>query len=140
MILPLNHAEVPTLDPQGLPDLRLVQKADEAVVLDELGEHLTKTFPAGPVTDALRNELLHLCVRFLFETLERDVAALDPRGLLERLVAQHEALLRSIESTRLTIPTRFNASATCRRWSNASAMSCLNATRPLWRFGWRSNT
>jgi hypothetical protein len=108
MILPLNQAKIPTLDPAGLPDLRLVQEADEAVVLDELGEHLTQTteLPTGPIAGPKRNEVLHECARFLFEALESYVATLDPRGLLEWLVAHHEALLKSIETTRLTIPTR----------------------------------
>ena len=108
MILPLDPATTPTLDPSGLPDLRLVQEADEGVFLDELGDHLTRTkgLAIGPITDDRRCELLNDCAGFAFEDLVASVSTVDPRGLLERLVAAHEALLYEVESTRLTIPTR----------------------------------
>ena len=58
-----------TLDPTGLPDLRLVQEADENEVLDELGEHLSKTLSLsiGVIPSNQRNNVLHECVGFHFK-------------------------------------------------------------------------
>lgn len=107
-ILVSNTLRSPTLDRRGLPSFRKVQEADENDLLDEAGEYLIqeKGYAIGPIARDCRVAVLNSVVQYLYSRLERLVASLDPAGLLEDLVARHEAILQEIAQVRLTIPTR----------------------------------
>ena len=88
--------ELPEIDPRGLPPLRAVQDADEAVVLNQLGEWLRGggKWSVGPVRTEERCPLLNEAVSLLFNRMARRIARLSPEGLLEELVLHHEAIQR----------------------------------------------
>ncbi|MBN3887666.1 MAG: hypothetical protein HWQ43_00285 [Nostoc sp. JL31] len=98
----------PELDNAGLLPYRKVQAADEDELLDELGNYLSsvKNLKEGAIPDDKRTEVLQETVGFFYQELEKLVASLDPKGLLEYLIAYHEAIVYETEHHRLTIPTR----------------------------------
>lgn len=98
----------PVLDPRGLPDARKVKLADENMLLDELGEQLfdEPVHEDTAIPDCQRTATLQRVVGFYYGKLQKLVASLNPDGLLERLIAQHEALLREEAVQRLMITTR----------------------------------
>lgn len=108
MLLMLNVALTPQLDPRSIPPYRPIQVGEIDDVLDTVGHHFTKTvaMPAGPVPKEKRNEILKQAVTILYKRLEKLVGTLNPKGLLEWLVAKHEAVVREDAFLRLTIPTR----------------------------------
>jgi hypothetical protein len=88
-----------------LPAYRSVQKADTDALLDEAGDHIARTFepPVGPLEGQLRTTVLNDVVRFHYEQLEREVSVFSPAGLLESLLAQHEATVRREAVERRTL-------------------------------------
>lgn len=101
-IIALDLGTATELDPRGLPPYRPVCEADRTGLLDELAIHLKMSeFPTGTATGAQRAQLLDLVVKFFYGQLEALVATLDPAGLLEDLIAQHEALVYSHASHEL---------------------------------------
>jgi hypothetical protein len=93
----------------ALPPYRKIQEADESEILDEVGEHLhtIARVPVGRIPDHQRLNVLNThVVAPLYAELERLVASLDSEGLLEWLVAHHEAITRDIAFHHLQIPTR----------------------------------
>jgi hypothetical protein len=108
MLLMLDVARNPELDPRSIPPYRPIRTGEMDDVLDVVGHHFTKTMamPVGPVPKDKRNEILNQAVTILYKRLEKLVGTLDPKGLLEWLVAEHEAVVREDALRRLTIPTR----------------------------------
>ncbi|MDP9226375.1 MAG: hypothetical protein M3P18_21550, partial [Actinomycetota bacterium] len=91
----------------GLPKLRLIQDADFSEVLDDLGVELRRTgMSVGPIADDQRLSVLADAVQWAFAELEARIVTLQPEGLLEWLVGQHEALLSRQAHEYLTTPTR----------------------------------
>jgi hypothetical protein len=92
---------------EGLPQLRMLQDPDYSEVLDELGDELRRRgMPEGPIDNVQRLDVLRDAVEWAFDQLEREIATLDPRGLLEWLIAQHESVLLRQAQERLSTPTR----------------------------------
>lgn len=96
------------LDPRGLPGIRLEQEADVEVCEYRLGSFLLveKGLPPGVLPAEQRRAVLKDALAFALNELARLVASLSPEGLLEGLVAQNEALTRSLAFERLTLPTQ----------------------------------
>lgn len=107
-LTPIDVARHPEADTTGLPPVRLVQEADEQVVLDELGEHMRSVvgLATGPVAVAALDGVIKSAVRFLFGCLERLVRSLSPTDLLEWLISHNEALVCRDAVERLSLPGR----------------------------------
>jgi hypothetical protein len=103
-----NSARNPRLVPTETVSPRYVQPADEQMLLDEIGKHLTCTlkWPVGPVVDADRPRLLNEVVSFLFQRLESLVRQLSPNILLESLVELNEEMVHDDAFARFQLPTR----------------------------------
>ncbi|WP_147286267.1 hypothetical protein [Streptomyces parvulus] len=90
------QAQPMLLRPGPLPAARLVQPAVSAVVLDELGEWLTaEGIELGSVPDDKRLEVLNKTVQHYFQRIQAVIAGLAPEGLMNQLMARHEALIRA---------------------------------------------
>lgn len=107
-LLFLDSAINPELDDRGLLPYRKVQSADEDELLDELGNYLSSVekLKEGTIPDDRRTDVLNKAVGFFYRELEKIVASLNPKGLLEYLIAYHEAIVHEVAENRLTIPTR----------------------------------
>lgn len=107
-LLFFESTAVPEIIADGLPDYRSLQEADENELLDELGDYLTRHegMQIGPIPSEKRTLVLQKAVTFLYEQLRALVATLNPRGLVEWLVAHHEAAIRHSVFHAITIPTR----------------------------------
>ncbi|MCX5035430.1 MULTISPECIES: hypothetical protein [Streptomyces] len=84
------------LRPGRLPVARLVQPAVSAVVLDKLGEWLAADgIPQGTVSEDKRLDVLNKTVQHYFQRIQDLIAGLAPEGLMNQLMARHEALIRA---------------------------------------------
>jgi hypothetical protein len=103
-----HTGEVPTLRTGPLPDARLRQDADSSCALDEMAQILLPRLdrPVGPVPVGERTTVLNAAVETHYQLMCSAVAALRPDGLLEELVARHEALLRREELQRRQLGSR----------------------------------
>jgi hypothetical protein len=101
----------PTLRDGPLPRSRLRQDADSSQALDEMGAILVPDLglPPGPVPKGDRTKILNQAVDIHYRLLVQTVASLDPEGLLEELIARHEALLRRDELQRRKLGSRIAA-------------------------------
>ncbi|HXM36344.1 MAG TPA: hypothetical protein VN920_14215 [Pyrinomonadaceae bacterium] len=101
----------PPLDPGKLPSFRKLQQAEESELLDQLGQHVRDEIklPRGRIAPNERTAVLRQVVDFYYRKLQRLVVTLDPRQLLERLIAQHEAMVNSTAMHKLQMPTRLAA-------------------------------
>ncbi len=102
----LSHLDgiiAPDLDARDLPPHRHVQGAAEREVFDELADYLRgrPDIRAGQVPDDRRIEVLDAVAAFHYRALEQLVAMLSPDGILEWLLAYHEALVQQDAHTRL---------------------------------------
>jgi len=107
-LLSVDSEESPELDQTGLPKWREVQEGDEEEVLDEVGKFLEEKqrLGVGPVPPGERVRVLNTAVGACFERLQEELRSLRPDGLLEWLVAHHEATTRESALQRLTLPTQ----------------------------------
>jgi len=105
-IFTLNVANNPELCPLDSPSFRPVQEADEHELLDEVGAHLRGSGWKGQITGTHRTEVLNSAVEYCFQRMVQQVKELSADGLLEFLVAHHEATTLAEARHRLTIPTR----------------------------------
>lgn len=118
-----NENRDPEVDSRGLPDVRLVDACDEQDLLDELGVYLTevKRLPAGDVPNEQRINVLNDVVAWYYLQLQSVIESLNPNGLIEWLVAHHEALLCEKARSRLVLPTRLACFETraslCDKWA-----------------------
>lgn len=110
MLMLIPESE-PPLDPGQLPSARKVQPTEESELLDQLGRHLRSEIklPVGKIADNERTAVLGQVVDFYYGQLQRLVASLNPIELLERLIAQHEAIVHSTAMHKLQMPTRLAA-------------------------------
>lgn len=110
MLLLVPEGE-PPLDPRKVPSFRRLQTAETSELLDQLGEHVRRDLkrPVGPIEDGQRTAVLREVVDFYYCKLQKLIATLDPRELLERLVVQHEAIVNSTAMHKLQMPTRLAA-------------------------------
>ncbi|MGW5665938.1 hypothetical protein ACWEWG_39010 [Streptomyces sp. NPDC003758] len=82
------------LRPGPLPPPRLVQPAASATVLDQLGQYLRDAgLQVGAIPAEERTQVLQKVVGHYFALIEAAIANLAGEGLVQSLVAQHEALL-----------------------------------------------
>lgn len=96
----------PRLDDDALPRPRRVQQADEALLLDDLGDHLHAFGrEPGALDRESANVVLNECVAYFYRRLETLVASLDPEGLLESLVVANEALVSHQAHREISVPT-----------------------------------
>lgn len=88
-------ADRPLLREGTLPRVRLRQDADVSEALDEMSTVLLPRLdaPVGPLKREARVSAINAAVAIHFEHMTAAVAELDPTGLLEELVARHEALV-----------------------------------------------
>jgi len=105
-IMFLDLASNPRLDRRNIPRYRPLKNADDNQLLDEVGQHVSAIHPLGPIDDARRNEVLKDVVLFCVNRLEAEVSALQPQGLLEFVLAHHEAVIREYSFAQLTTPTQ----------------------------------
>lgn len=88
-----------------LPLLRTLQDADVEDVLDLLGPKVRAetALPPGEVPADRRTQVLNSAVRFCFHEIETRVSRLRAYGLLEQLIAWHEAIVQEYRRKRLII-------------------------------------
>ncbi|MEK6206932.1 MAG: hypothetical protein AABM32_04755 [Chloroflexota bacterium] len=106
-LLQVDARQNPALFTENLPRLRLLQDADDAVVLDALGPAVAEAnaLPIGPVTAERRLALLGSAVSWALEQLGRELAALSPDALAW-FVAQYERLIQTQAHDRLRAPAQ----------------------------------
>ena len=105
-IFTLNVANNPQLCPLDSPNFRPIQESDEQDVLDGIGQHLRNSGWKGAIAREKRTKALNAAVDHCFRNMTSIVEELSSEGLLEFLVAHHEALILAEARHRLTIPTR----------------------------------
>jgi len=106
MLRSITAHEVP-LRPGQLPHARMVQPAETANILDELGHWLAdRGLPVGPVPVDRRTDVLRDVVGHYFDRITTAVARLSPAGLLNELIARNEALLHDEAVSRDNLPAR----------------------------------
>ncbi|HII07744.1 MAG TPA: hypothetical protein HA349_10655 [Methanotrichaceae archaeon] len=107
-LLFINSGVAPDLDTRGLPTFRKLQKADINELLDELGNYLlSEGLNVGKIADEQRKNILNFkVVKFYYRELERLIASLQQEGLIEWLIAHHEAIISNLSVHKLTTPTR----------------------------------
>ncbi len=96
----------PVLAENDLPELRVLQEADDAVILDRLGPAVAERLglPIGPVSAETRLDVLRGAVGWAFEELERLLSTLDPAEALEWFVGHSERVLQAQRAQRLRAP------------------------------------
>ncbi len=95
------------LDQNELPPYRPLQAAVTEEWRDSEHELLTRLgLKRGPIRSEERVSTLKRMVAEAFASFERQVAALNPAGLLETLVARGERLIQKEEHDRRMIPTK----------------------------------
>lgn len=105
-IVNVGGADNVELSPGPLPRARLVDPAEIAFRLDELGAWLQDRLQVGPVPPDERVTLLNSVVKFYFDRLAELAAQLSSADLLDFLIRQNEAMVREEAERRLTLPTR----------------------------------
>jgi hypothetical protein len=101
----------PRLNESGLPSVRKIFAAEEALLLDDVGAFLFARTPVGALEGEEAHRVLNEVVAYHFARLEREVATLNPDGLLEWLVAENEALVAHVAHRDLAVPTELNCFA-----------------------------
>jgi hypothetical protein len=95
------------LRPGHLPRARMVQPAETANILDELGRWLASNgLPTGPIPASQRTNVLRDVVGHYFNRITDVVAGLSPDGLVNQLIGRHEALLRDEAVSRDNLPAK----------------------------------
>jgi hypothetical protein len=105
LLLGSNNVEA---TPGELPEYRPVQHPDRSEVKYELSEYLRSELglTQGIVIDSRRTEVLGAARDWCLKEIERRVAELSPVGVLERLIALNESVVRERFMTTLKLPTR----------------------------------
>ena len=100
-------ADVALLD-GPLPPYRRLQDADAEALLDRIGTLVRDRFGLedGSIPADQHGDVLNLAVEYHFEEFARLAGTLDPAGLLETLVAAHEAALHHEAVFRRTFAAR----------------------------------
>lgn len=107
-IISIDTSKNVRLTPGDLPPCRFVQDADVEALLDDIGPQIATTLQlaTGHISSNQRVDVVNHTVSILFSWLEASVSELSATGLLERLIAQHESLVRESAHSRLVVPTR----------------------------------
>ncbi|MGI5468361.1 hypothetical protein [Streptomyces sp. CA-132043] len=99
-----------------LPAARLVQPAVSAIVLDELGGWLTaEGIEPGSVPGDKRLDVLNKTVEHYFQRIQHVIAGLTAEGLMNQLMARHEALIRAEAHDDQVLPSRLACFGTSSR-------------------------
>lgn len=98
----------PQLDPRALLPARVVQRADGQFLMDTLGRRVIESMdlPVGDLDPSAAHDVLHRAVAELYAELQRRVATLCPRGLLENLFLANEAIVRKEAEKTTTLAPR----------------------------------
>jgi len=104
----IGDLRTPDLDPRGVSGARTLHLPTMQALRHDLRARLrTRLDASGMHATASKRELaelLKMAVVVAYDALEECVASLDPSGLLEALVAQHEALTLRRARGRLSMP------------------------------------
>jgi len=99
MLNAFNQGQAPDMWAKGLPRPLTGHSQVTAQLLDALGDWLRSpsggNFPTGGFDGDDRVAALNAAVKYLFERLESEIVAYEPRGLLDYLIAQNESLLHN---------------------------------------------
>ena len=108
MVILVDASVNPELMPTVAPPFRPLQKAEQELLLDDLGAYLIDDIklPFGELDGERAGMIIRdYVVPYLFLRLEDEIARLSPVGLLEWLVSQHESNLQELALGRLlTVP------------------------------------
>jgi hypothetical protein len=77
-LLFLSLENDPQLDDSNIPHYRRNQEADASEALDQLGLHLSRKYPEGPIPSEQSNEVFKESVRFFVTELEKLIQSLSP--------------------------------------------------------------
>jgi len=108
LMLPIQD---PRFDQKMLPEVRLIQEADEVDVAKGIRKYLlSRSFHDRVVkSPKSKTSLLNSVVDFLYVELAKTIACLRTTGLLEFLMAQHEATIQRLFADRLAIPLQLGS-------------------------------
>lgn len=104
----IDSGNSPELMNEGLPKYREIEAPDVEELLDDLGYYLRtqENLGLGKLPDQQRTHILQKVVNYFYTQFQRLVDTLNPEGLLEWLITQHEAGIAEKAHYQLTIPTR----------------------------------
>lgn len=108
LMLPIQD---PRFDDKLLPEVRLIQEADEIDVSKDIRKYLiSSSFPDGVLKSTeLKTKLLNSIVDYLYKELVTTISCLKSADLLEFLLAQHEAIVQKYHADRLKIPLQLGS-------------------------------
>lgn len=103
LMLPIQDLR---FDDKLLPEVRLIQEADEIDVSKDIRQYLiSSSFPDGVLKSTeLKTKFLNSIVDYLYKELVTTISCLKSVDLLEFLFAQHEAMVQKYYADRLKIP------------------------------------
>lgn len=104
----INSSTDPRLDSSGLAPYRKVQPADEEDLSDDLGSTVAqeRRLSLGAVPAEQYKSVLNQAVTCLYKELERCIATLQPKDLLDKLILFQEAVTHERAEVQLTLPAR----------------------------------
>ncbi|MBU2528035.1 hypothetical protein KKF70_01425 [bacterium] len=107
-IFMLSTSITPFLDNTNLPDLLLVQKYNENLLLDDVGDYLTGTLKLkeGIINKEDRVKYLNDIAYHLFKKLEKYLLTMKNKELLEFLISSNERYTYERAFNSLIMPTR----------------------------------
>ena len=108
LVLPIQD---PRFDPKMLPEVRLIQEADEVDVAKRIRRYLlSRSFHDSVIRSSKsKTSLLNSIVDYLYMELVKAISCLKATGLLEFLLAQHEATVHKILAEHLMIPLQLGS-------------------------------
>lgn len=108
LMLPIQD---PRFDPKTLPEVRLIQEADEVDVAKGIRKYLlSRSFHDSVIRSSIsKTSLLNSIVEYLYTELVKAISCLRTTGLLEFLLAQHEATVHKMLVDHLMIPPQLGS-------------------------------
>lgn len=105
-ILLLKDIRNISLDSKNLPPLRYVQKHDENILLDLVGDHISNQleYEVGNYDGKEAVKIINHAVSFLYNHLENLLKDVDTEITLKSFISHNEKLIQSMEKERLAIP------------------------------------
>jgi len=101
----------PRYDSKLIPEVRLIQEADEIDVSKDIRKYLISNSSPNSILKSResKTKLLNGIVAYLYMELERTISSLKSSDLLEFLLAQHEATVHKYFADRLKIPLQLES-------------------------------
>ncbi|MFB9956579.1 hypothetical protein [Cellulomonas denverensis] len=110
MLNAFDQGQAPDMWAKELPRPLTGHSQVTAQLLDDLGNWLRlpsgASLPIGVLNGKDRVAALNAAVKYLFERLESEIVAYEPRGLLEYLIAQNESLLHNAKFLDIVLRSR----------------------------------